>query len=65
MSVRSLFFFCLIASAKTYHRQGDHVKPAFTTKKVPLFPNGVEKMLGLWYNAVNLLKGKLFDDAFR
>ena len=27
--------------------------------------NGVEKMIGLWYNAVNLLEGELFDDAFK
>ena len=27
--------------------------------------NGVEKMVGLWYNAVNLLEGELFDDAFK
>ena len=40
-------------------------------KAVPLYfgilfsPNGVEKMIGLWYNAVNLLEGELFDDAFK
>ena len=28
-------------------------------------PNGVEKMIGLWYNAVNLLEGELFDDSFK
>lgn len=40
-------------------------------KAAPLYfgtrfsPNGVDKMIGVWYNAVNLLKGELFDDAFK
>ena len=40
-------------------------------KAAPLYfgtqfsPNGVEKMIGLWYNAVSFLKGELFDDTFK
>jgi hypothetical protein len=48
-------------------RRSQRISP----KAAPLYfgilfsPNGVEKMIGLWYNAVNLLKGELFDDAFK
>ena len=43
----------------------DHSEGCASVFWYSVFPNGVEKMIGLWYNAVNLLEGELFDDVFK
>ena len=64
-SICTKLFFKFFLKLQKRHSQRINPKAAPLCFGILFSPNGVEKMIGLWYNAVNLLEGELFDDAFK